>query len=54
MSKTSRPQPIDPVLSHQLNIARRTLEMPDALVAVMGGMTKKQARQLLAEHSKET
>jgi hypothetical protein len=54
MRKTSRPKPIDPVLSHQLNIARRTLEMPDHQVAVMGGMTKEQARKLLAEHSKET
>jgi hypothetical protein len=31
---------------HQLKIARDTLRMPDAMVGVMGGMTKVQAREI--------
>jgi hypothetical protein len=31
---------------HQLKIARDTLKMPDAMVGVMGGMTKVQAREI--------
>ncbi len=36
---------------HQLKIARRTLNMPDAMVGVMGGMTKEQASQIVSEHN---
>lgn len=32
---------------HQIAIAKQTLKMPDAMVGVMGGMTKEQARELL-------
>jgi hypothetical protein len=32
---------------HQLEIARRTLLMPDAMVGVMGGPTKDEARAFL-------
>ena len=32
---------------HQLTIARRTLEMPDAMVGVMGGPNKAQAREII-------
>jgi hypothetical protein len=35
---------------HQLQVARDTLKMPDPLVGVMGGMTKEQARKLLATY----
>lgn len=32
---------------HQLKIARKTLKMPDAMVGVMGGMTKAEARTIV-------
>lgn len=32
---------------HQLKIARQTLRMSDAMVYVMGGMTKEEARQII-------
>lgn len=32
---------------HQLKIARRTLEMNDVFVAVMGGPTKDEAREIV-------
>jgi hypothetical protein len=38
---------------HQERIARRTLQMPDVLVKVLGGMTKEQARKVLAKARKE-
>ena len=31
---------------HQLKIARQTLQMPDAMANVMGGMTKKEAGKI--------
>ena len=34
---------------HQKNIALKTLRMPDAMVGVMGGMDKEQAREFLKE-----
>ena len=35
---------------HQLDIARRTLRMPDAMVAIMGGgLTKAGARRVIRE-----
>lgn len=39
-------------LRHQLKIARDTLKMPDAMVGVMGGMDKREARTLLKRHHK--
>lgn len=33
---------------HQLKIARATLKMPDEMIGVMGGMTKEQAREIVA------
>lgn len=36
-----------PVTEHQLKIAKKTLTMPDAMVAVMGGMTKAEAKLIL-------
>ncbi len=32
---------------HQLNIARRTLQMSDAGARIMGGMTKEEAREII-------
>ena len=32
---------------HQLKIARKTLTMPDAMVGVMGGPNKEQARAII-------
>ena len=37
---------------HQLKIAWRTLRMPDALVQVMGGMTKKEAAEIIEKYEK--
>lgn len=34
---------------HSLRIARATLNMPDAMVGVLGGPTKEQARQIILE-----
>lgn len=35
---------------HQIKIAKKTLKMPDAVVGVMGGMNKEQAREVLRRH----
>jgi hypothetical protein len=32
---------------HALAIAKRTLSMPDAMLGVMGGMNKEQAKQVI-------
>lgn len=32
---------------HQLAIAKRTLKMPDPILAVMGGMTKEEAQEIV-------
>ena len=32
---------------HQLRIARRTLNMPDAMVGVMGGPNKEESREII-------
>ncbi len=40
---------------HQLSIAKKTLKMPDAMVGVMGGMSKKEAQEFMRKHNaKET
>lgn len=36
---------------HQLKIAKDTLKMPDAMVGVMGGMNKAEARAILKKHN---
>jgi len=36
---------------HQIKIAKKTLKMPDAVVGVMGGMNKEQAREILRRHA---
>jgi hypothetical protein len=35
---------------HQINIAKKTLKMNDAMAKVMGGMTKEEARAILKKH----
>ena len=37
---------------HQLRIARKTLNMPDEVVALLGGMTKEEAKQIIKKLSK--
>lgn len=34
---------------HRLAIARKTLKMNDAMVAILGGMTKEEARKVIKE-----
>jgi hypothetical protein len=41
----------DPASWHQLQIAKKTLQMPDAMVGVMGGMTKEEAKEILRKYS---
>jgi hypothetical protein len=41
----------DPATWHQIQIAKKTLKMPDQMVAVMGGMTKEEAKEILRKHS---
>lgn len=41
----------DPIARKQIDIAKKTLKMPDAMAGVMGGMTKKEAVQLLIKHN---
>lgn len=38
---------LDPADKHALEIARKTLRMPDAMLGVMGGPTKEQARETI-------
>lgn len=40
----------DPIEEHKLNVARATLAMPEAILGVMGGMTKNQAAKELGRH----
>ena len=37
---------------HQLQIARKTLNMPDALIEIMGGMTKEEAKEVICKSTK--
>jgi len=32
---------------HRINIAKKTLKMPDAMADILGGMTKQEARKFL-------
>jgi len=38
---------IDPIWNHQVKIAKATMKMNDVGVAVMGGMSKEEARRIL-------
>jgi len=49
--------PHDPFWDRQVKIAKQTLKMPDAILGVMGGQTKAEAREILridAEKKKMT
>lgn len=39
---------------HQLKIAKKTLKMPDAMVGIMGGMTKEEARKIIKKLTGKT
>lgn len=41
----------DPIIRHQIEIAKRTLKMPDAILGVMGGPTKEEAKKTLLKYS---
>jgi hypothetical protein len=43
----------DVFVKHQIKIARATLKMNDVGVAVMGGMSKDEAREILRKHAKD-
>jgi hypothetical protein len=38
-------------LYHQINIAKKTIKMPDAILNILGGMTKKEAKKILIENN---
>lgn len=40
----------DPIIRHQIEIAKRTLRMPDALLGIMGGPTKEEAKEILRKY----
>jgi len=37
---------------HQLQIARKTLQMSDTMAKIMGGMTKKEAKEIIKKTTK--
>ena len=39
----------DPIIRHQIEIAKRTLKMPDAILGVMGGPSKEEAKKILTK-----
>lgn len=43
----------DVARKHQLRIARRTLELSDVGAQILGGMTKEEARKILAKDARE-
>lgn len=43
----------DPAAWHQIQIAKKTLKMPDAMVGVMGGPSKEEAKAILAKYGIE-
>jgi len=49
-SKLSQIKSSNPALYNQLMVAKKTMKMNDAMVGVMGGMSKEEARQLLMKH----
>lgn len=48
-SKESELKQNDPATWHQIQIAKKTIKMPDAMAAVMGGMTKEEAKRILTQ-----
>lgn len=42
---------MDTFTKHQINVARKTLNTPDAIVNILGGITKEEARAILRKHN---
>jgi len=40
----------DPAIRNQIRVALKTLKMPSAMLGVMGGMTKEEARKILMKY----
>ncbi len=53
LSRGRNPRELSVAEQHQLKIARDTLRMPDAMAGVMGGPTKKQAREIIRRLTKK-
>jgi len=49
-SKESEIKSKNPALWHQIQIAKKTLKMNDAMLGVMGGMTKEEAKNILSQN----
>ena len=41
----------DIFLNHQINIALKTIKIPEAILNVMGDMTKKEAKEILIKNN---
>ncbi len=52
MAKVTRKPELNVFQKHQLAIARRTLQMSDIGARIMGGMTKAEARAIIARLTK--
>lgn len=48
--KTKKKQTENVFLQHQIKIAKKTINMPDAILGVMGGMTKNEAKEILKKN----
>ena len=42
---------LNPIIKHQIAIAKKTLKMSDLLVNLMGGMTKEEAKEILKKYN---
>lgn len=49
--KTKKRNSENVFLTHQINIAKKTINMPDAILNVLGGMTKIEAEKILNENN---
>lgn len=41
----------DVFLWHQINIAKKTINIPDAILGILGGMTKEEAKKILNDNN---
>lgn len=42
---------MDVATRHQIRVAKKTLNTPDAIVNILGGITKAEARAILKKHN---
>jgi len=49
--KTKKQKTENVFLLHQINIAKKTINMPDPILNIIGGMTKKEALKILQENN---